>query len=102
MTAGAFSVYILRCGDDSLYTGIAADVERRVDEHRHSPRGAKYLKGRAPLDLVYSAVMGDRSRASKAEYRIKQLSRREKEALIAGAVRLEDLLPDQGEAGGCE
>ena len=102
MTAGEFSVYILRCGDDSYYTGIAADVTRRIDEHRHSPRGAKYLKGRAPLELVYSAVVGDRSAASKAEYRIKRLSRREKEALIGGTVFLQDLLPDQGEAGGCE
>ena len=102
MNAGDFSVYILRCGDDSYYTGIAADVARRIDEHRHSPRGAKYLKGRTPLELVYSAVVGDRSVASKMEYRIKRLSRAEKEALIGGAVRLEDLLPDQGAAGGCE
>ena len=56
-----YSVYIVRCADDTYYTGIAADVARRIAEHESSPRGAKYLKGRGPLTLVYSASVGDRA-----------------------------------------
>ncbi len=79
-----YSIYILRCADDTYYTGIAADVSRRIDEHERSPRGAKYLKGRGPLTLVFSELIGDRSTASKIEYRIKQMDRAGKEALING------------------
>ena len=100
MGIGHYSVYILRCGDDSYYTGIAVDVERRLTEHETSPRGAKYLKGRRPLTLVYSATAGDRSTASQLEYRVKQLSRTQKEALISGALELRSLLPAQGSGGG--
>jgi putative endonuclease len=89
-----FSVYILCCGDKSYYTGIATDVERRVEEHRSSPRGAKYLKGRGPLTLVFSQVVGDRATVSRAEYRIKKLDRRKKLALIEGRVFLHDILTD--------
>jgi putative endonuclease len=95
-----FSVYIIRCADDTYYTGIAADVTRRIGEHEDSPRGAKYLKGRGPLTLVYSQCVGDRSAASRIEHRIKQLSRAEKESLIGGATSLRDLTmdPDQDPA----
>lgn len=93
MGVSDFSIYILRCADDSYYTGIAVDVARRVSEHESSPRGAKYLKGRRPLTLVYSAAAGDRSKASRLEYRVKQLNRAQKEALIHGALELESLLP---------
>ena len=72
MAATEYSVYILRCADNSYYTGIAADVVRRIMEHEGSPRGAKYLKGRGPLTLVFSEVVGDRSTASQIEYRIKK------------------------------
>lgn len=88
MSESIFSVYILRCADDSLYTGIATDVTRRVEEHRSSPRGAKYLKGRAPFKVVYADAVGDRSAALKMEYRIKRLSRADKEALISGQLAL--------------
>jgi len=91
-----YSVYIVCCADDSYYTGIAADVERRMLEHESSPRGAKYLKGRGPLTLVYSAVVGDRSAASRIEYRVKRLSRSEKRELIDGRAKLQDLFPNQG------
>ncbi len=91
-----FSVYILRCGDDTYYTGIAADVQRRITEHESSPRGAKYLKGRGPLLLVFSRTVGNRSVASQIEHHIKKLSRLDKEALISGRMTLEALLPDQG------
>ena len=93
-----YSVYILRCADNTYYTGIASDVARRIAEHENSPRGAKYLKGRGPLTLVYSESVGDRSIATRIEYRIKQLNRTEKEALINGNTRLCDLRTDQNSA----
>ena len=95
-----YSVYILRCGDGSYYTGIATDVERRVKEHASGLRGAKYLRGRSPFELVFTETAGDRSRASKAEHRIKQLPRPDKQRLIDGRLRVAELLPDQESAGG--
>ena len=71
-------------------------------EHVGSPRGAKYLKGRGPLELVYSEIAGDRSAASRIEYRIKQLDREQKEALIDGRATLSDLNLDQDSTIGCE
>ena len=95
-----YSVYIVRCADDTYYTGIAADVARRLVEHESSPRGAKYLKGRGPLQLVYSQAAGDRSKASRLEYRIKQLNRSDKEALISGRTTLQRLFADQDSEAG--
>ncbi len=100
MTSTQYSVYIVRCADDTYYTGIAADVGRRLFEHESSPRGAKYLKGRGPLTLVYSESVGDRSSASRIEYRIKQLNRADKESLINGVTSLQELAAVQeSEAG---
>lgn len=96
-----FSVYILRCADNSYYTGIAADVDRRIAEHENSPRGAKYLKGRGPLTLVFSETVGSRSIASRIEHRIKKLSRVEKENLIDGRAALCTILGDQDSDAGC-
>ena len=76
-----WSVYLVRCGDDSLYAGIALDVERRLQEHREGKRGAKYLRGRGPLDLVMSREVGDKGLALKVELRMKKLSRKAKEKL---------------------
>ena len=73
---------MLRCADDSLYTGIAVDVERRLEEHRHGSRGSKYLRGRTPLTLVFHAAIGDRAAASRVEHRIKQLTKAEKERFV--------------------
>jgi len=78
-----YFVYILRCSDDTLYTGITTELQRRVDEHNHSDKGAKYTKIRRPVMLVYSEVYEDRSSASKREYAIKKLSRNQKIELIA-------------------
>ena len=76
-------VYIIRCGDLSLYTGIATDVNRRLAEHEsQGTKAAKYLRGRLPLTLLYQQEIGSRSEASKVELRIKSLSRKEKLALI--------------------
>jgi predicted GIY-YIG superfamily endonuclease len=74
-------VYILECGDGSLYCGITNDLERRLAAHA-AGKGAKYTKGRAPFALVYREECGDRSRASKREMEIKAMSRPEKLALF--------------------
>ena len=74
-------VYILRCGDGTLYTGITMDVQRRLQMHR-SGKGAKYTRGRQPLELVYREACEDHSQALKREWQIKQLPRAEKEKLI--------------------
>ena len=87
-----YSLYVLRCGDGSLYTGIAVDVAKRVREHASGSRGAKYLRGRGPLALVYQQRLGDRGFAMQTEYRVKQLHRLQKEALVSGAVSLTALL----------
>jgi len=100
MAETVYSVYIVRCADGSYYTGIAADVTRRIAEHEESPRGAKYLKGRGPLTLEYSELVGDRSTASRLEYRIKQLSRKDKQALFDGRLRLSDLNKNHGSDAG--
>lgn len=74
-------LYILRCGDGTLYTGITTDVERRLEAHRQG-RGAKYTRGRGPLELAYQEECGAHSEALKREYAVKQLTREEKEDLI--------------------
>ena len=78
----SYFVYILECSDKTLYTGIATDIQRRLDEHNNSDKGAKYTKVRRPLKLVYSEESEDRSSASKREYEIKQLPREKKLELI--------------------
>ena len=73
-----YFVYILQCIDDTLYTGITSDLERRVKEHNSSKLGAKYTKSRRPVKLVYSKKYTNRSEAQIEEARIKKLSRSEK------------------------
>lgn len=73
---------MLKCSDETLYTGITTDLSRRVDEHNNSPKGAKYTRIRRPVELVYSETTEDKSCASKREYEIKQLSRIQKLELI--------------------
>jgi putative endonuclease len=74
----AYSVYLIRCRDGSLYTGIATDVARRLAEHEDGAKGAKYLRGKGPLTLVFEQEIGNRSLASKIERRIKRLTSAEK------------------------
>ena len=76
-----WKLYILRCADGTLYTGITTDVERRFAEHS-SGKGAKYTRGRAPLELVYSEDCGDKSTALRRELEIKAMTREEKLKLI--------------------
>lgn len=75
-------VYIVRCADDSLYTGYAEDVARRVAAH-NAGRGARYTSGRRPVRLVFSEACGSRGDALKREHQLKRLTRQEKNALIA-------------------
>jgi putative endonuclease len=74
-------VYIVQCSDNSYYTGITTDIDRRIDEH-NTGKGAKYTRSRSPVVLEEAIEFPDRSSASKEEYRIKQLSRTNKEILI--------------------
>lgn len=80
MAAGYF-VYMLRCGDGSLYTGWTTDVKQRLAAHR-AGRGAKYTRGRGPLELVYTEALPDKTAALQREFAIKRLTRQEKENLI--------------------
>ena len=106
MNGGEYSVYILRCGDGSLYTGIATDVARRLQEHESGPRGAKYLRGRGPLTLEFEEHIGDRAEASRVEYYLKRLPKSDKEMLVTGQTSLIELNADlfqhqaSGVAGG--
>jgi len=78
-----WTVYVLRCVDDSLYTGVTTDIERRVNEHNHDNKlAASYTKSRRPVKLVYTEACDDRSQALKREMGIKKLKRKQKEALI--------------------
>lgn len=77
-------LYILRCRGNTLYTGITTDVQRRLEAHR-TGKGAKYTRGRAPLQLVYQEECGTHSQALKRELEIKALKRDEKERLIYSA-----------------
>ena len=75
-------VYILRCADGTLYTGITNDLERRMAEHE-AGQGAKYTKGRGPFKLVYQETCRDRGLASKREIEIKSLDRKAKLLLVS-------------------
>ena len=74
-------LYILRCGDGSLYTGITTDVEKRLEAHR-TGKGAKYTRGRTPLELVYRETCGSHSEALRRELAVKKLTRDQKERMI--------------------
>jgi len=76
-------LYVVRCSDDTLYTGITTDWGRRFKEHNTGKRGAKYTKTRRPVKLVYYELYQSRSNAQKAEYKFKQLTREQKEKKIA-------------------
>lgn len=77
-----YVLYMLRCADETLYTGITTDIERRLREHNHGNVGAKYTRARRPVTLAYSKTFKDRSSASIAEARMKKLKKVEKLAII--------------------
>jgi putative endonuclease len=86
-------IYLIRCRDNTLYTGISTDVARRFIEHQQDKvKGSRYLRGKGPLQLVFQAGAGDRSQASRLESRIKRLSRATKLRLIAGEIKMDQIL----------
>ena len=86
-------LYIIRCNNSSLYTGITLDVARRFKEHQEQGRKcAKYLKGKLPIELVYEQKFGSKSLAYKIEKRVKKMSRLNKENLISGILNIKELL----------
>lgn len=76
-----YYVYILKCGDGTLYTGWTNDIDARLAAHREG-RGAKYTRGRGPLELVYTEDFTSKSEAAKREYHIKKMTREQKKTLI--------------------
>ena len=80
-------LYILRCADDSLYTGITNDVEKRLEAHR-AGKGAKYTRGRGPLELVYQEECGTHSGALKREAQIKAMPREKKLELVRSGQKM--------------
>ena len=96
MSSAPWFVYIIECGDQSLYTGITNDVSRRFDEHQSQGRlCARYLRGRLPLQLVFTVEVADRIAALQLEYRIKRLPRLQKIQLIKGGLPPEAVLQEQ-------
>lgn len=78
-----YKVYIVECADGTLYTGITNALERRIEEHNSSGKGAKYTRSRRPVKLIYQEKHADRSAASKREYEIKKMSREKKKELLS-------------------
>ena len=84
-------VYLIRTADNRLYTGITKDIERRFTQHQCG-KGAKALRGKGELALVFSREVGEHSLALRLEYQIKQLTKPQKERLVSGAMAFESLL----------
>lgn len=84
-------VYLIRSRDNRLYTGITTDVDRRLSQHQCG-KGAKALRGKGELTLAFAREVGDHSLALRLEYRIKQLTKRQKERLVAGDASFDALL----------
>lgn len=82
-------LYIVKCADGSLYTGITLDIARRLEEHQSAKgKGSKYLRGRGPLELVFSCQFESRNMALREEAKLKKWPRRKKEQLIKGKIFL--------------
>lgn len=77
-----YYLYILKCSDSTLYTGITIDIKRRLDEHNNGRSGARYTNSRRPVELVFSRRFKNRSAAAREEARIKKLKRQDKLKLI--------------------
>ena len=93
MSTTTWFIYIIETKSGSLYTGITTDVERRFNQHQ-SGKGSKYLRGKEPLTLKLSFPIGNRSSASQVEYRVKQLPKKDKVALIKQPKTILELLPE--------
>jgi putative endonuclease len=85
-------LYMIRCVDNSLYTGITIDVDRRFAEHQsQGPKRAKYLRGKGPLELVFTTTVGTKSAATRLELALKKCAKSTKEKLVAGHTTLLEL-----------
>ena len=73
---------MVECSDNTYYTGITTDIDRRISEHNNSIKWAKYTRIRRPVKLIYTSIYRNKSEAAKEEYRIKGLTRKEKEKLL--------------------
>lgn len=93
-----WSLYLLQCADGTVYTGIATDVRRRISEHESGIRGARYLRGRGPLSLLYEREIGDRSLVTRLEILVKKLSRAEKISVESLPHRIDSLLANLAES----
>lgn len=87
-----WSLYLVRTAKGALYTGITTDVERRFGEHQ-AGRGARALRGKGPLDLAFAVEVGERRLAAQLEWKVKQLPKAQKEALVRGERPLPDVDP---------
>ncbi len=88
-----WSIYIVRTRLDTLYTGISTNVERRFKEHESNPKkGARYLKGKGPLELLWQQKVGSHGEALILEYKVKKLTKSKKKSLINGDICLDSLL----------
>lgn len=86
-------IYLIRCGNGNLYTGISTDVSRRFIHHQKGGKtGSKYLKGRGPLTLVFQKKVGSKSAALKVEIKVKKLSRSAKEKLIVSPEEIQEMI----------
>ena len=90
-TVDKWFLYVVKCKDSTLYTGITTDISRRLYEHNNTSKGAKYTRPRRPVSLVYRLDFNDRSSAARAESRFKKLSRKQKLEKIYNSQR-EDLI----------
>jgi putative endonuclease len=85
-------LYLIRCRNGRLYTGITTDVERRFEEHESGDKkGSKYLRGKTPLKLVMKKRVGDRSMALKIEAKVKKLSKIKKELFVDGKIKMREI-----------
>ena len=92
-TQPTWYLYLIRCTNNSLYTGITTDLDRRFAEHQsQGQKCAKYLRGKAPLELVFTTEVGTKSDASRLEIRLKKCSKATKEKLVKGLIELETFL----------
>ncbi|MDD5212449.1 MAG: GIY-YIG nuclease family protein [Sulfuricurvum sp.] len=82
LSTTSYILYILKCNDETLYTGITTNLEKRLKEHNTSDKGAKYTRYRRPVEVVYQELCEDRSSALKRELTIKKMSRQQKNALF--------------------
>ena len=82
LTTNIHYVYIVKCSDNTLYTGYSIDIDKRVEDHNKNKCGSKYCKSRRPVNLIYFEEYTCKSDALKREYEIKQLSRQQKNKLI--------------------